>query len=364
MDINKKTNNNYNTGVSLYWKCQLIGWSLVSIYWAYTVYTRDNYGIFYTLLNYVLDISIGIFLTHMYRRFALKAKWSSLPIKQLLIHLVLAILLLAVLYVLINNLKWYAYWTLIAGEDKNLLKSIIYWDPILLTGLRLMSIWLLAYHLYHYYQKEVVTAKENAQLSIIAKQAQLDNLSAQLNPHFLFNSLNSIKSLVIENPNIARRAIDLLSDLLRSSLYEKDKDLISIKNELSLVYDYIELEKMRFEERLQLKTEIDEALINFKIPTLSIQLLIENAIKHGIDLKVGGGVVFLKIKKNNSNIHIRVENPGKINKNKSVGLGLENLKKRLEIQYKGEASFSLKEIDNDLVCAEIIIPMNIDDEKI
>ncbi len=363
MVSNKKTNNS-NTRISLYWKCQLIGWSFVSFYWAYTVYTRDNYDIFYTLLNYVLDILIGIFLTHSYRRFALKAKWSSLPIKHLLIRLLPTILLLAVLYVLMNNLKWYAYWTFIAGVDKNLWESIIYWDPILLTGLRLMSIWILAYHLYHYYQKEIITAKENAKLSLITKQAQLDNLSAQLNPHFLFNSLNSIKSLVIENPSVARRAIDLLSDLLRSSLYEKDNDLIPIKNELSLVYDYIELEKMRFEERLQLKTNIDDEVINYKIPTLSIQLLVENAIKHGIDLKVGGGVVFLKVKKKNSEIYITVENPGVINQNKSVGLGLENLKKRLEIQYIGKASFCLTEIENANVCAEIIIPMHIDDEKI
>lgn len=356
--------NNKISKSRLYWLCQLTGWCLVSIYWAYTVYTRDNYSIFYTFINYVLDISIGIFLTHMYRRFALKAKWSSLPIKQLIIRLAPSILLLAVLYVLINNIKWYAYWTLIAGENKDLVESLLFWDPILLTGLRLMSIWILAYHLYHYYQKEVVTAKENAQLSLIAKQAQLDNLSAQLNPHFLFNSLNSIKSLVIENPDTARRAIDLLSDLLRSSLYEKDKDLIPIKNELSLVYDYIELEKMRFEERLQLKTNIDERLINYKIPTLSIQLLIENAIKHGIDLKVGGGIIVLKIKNKDSNICITVENPGVIKNNKNVGLGLENLKKRLEIQYKGKASFSLTENENDHVSAEILIPTHIDDEKI
>ena len=332
----------------LYWLCQLMGWCLVSTYWAYTVYTRDNYGIFYTFLNYVLDVAIGIILTHMYRIYALKANWSQLPIKKLLIRVIPSILLLALLYVLINNLKWYTYWTFIAGEDKNFFEAIMYWDPILLTGLRLMSIWILAYHLYHYYQKEVVTARENAQLSLIAKQAQLDNLSAQLNPHFLFNSLNSIKSLVIENPNVARRAIDLLSDLLRSSL----------------VYDYIELEKLRFEERLQLKTNIEEDLGQYKIPTLSIQLLIENAIKHGIDLKVDGGVINLKIKKKDSHIHITVENPGIINQNKSVGLGLENLKKRLEIQYKGKAGFSLTATENNHVCAELIIPMHINDEKI
>jgi len=363
MDSNKKTNNSTIT-IPLYWKCQLIGWSIVSIYWAYTIYTRDNYGVFYTLLNYVLDISIGIFLTHRYRGIALKANWSSLPIKQLLIRVIPSILLLAIVYVLISNIKWYVFWIVIVDKNVSFLESIIYWDPILLTGLRLMSIWILAYHLYHYYQKEVVTAKENAKLSLIAKQAQLDNLSSQLNPHFLFNSLNSIKSLVIENPNTARRAIDLLSDLLRSSLYEKDKGLITIKEELALVQDYIELEKMRFEERLQLEIRIDKTLSNFKIPTLSIQLLVENAIKHGIDSKVEGGIINLRIEKKNNTVRITVQNPGTINNKKELsGLGLNNLQERLAIQYKGKATFNLTAIDKDLVSAEITLPM-ITDENI
>jgi hypothetical protein len=353
-----------NTTNSLYWKCQLLGWCTVAIYWAYTVYTRDNYSVFYTFCNYVLDVAIGIFLTHIYRKNALKANWSQLPIKRLLIRVIPSILLLAVLYVILNNLKWYGYWTLVAEEDKDIWESLSYWDPILLTGLRLMSIWILAYHLYHYYQKEVVTAREYAQLSLIAKQAQLDNLSAQLNPHFLFNSLNSIKSLIVENPDIARRGIDLLSDLLRSSLYEKDKDLISIKNELALVNDYIELEKLRFEERLTIDLTIDKSLDHFKIPTLSIQLLVENAIKHGIDKIIEGGLITLKISKNGDQVYIQVQNPGKLSAIKSTrGLGLMNLKKRLELQYNKEASFSLEELDNNVVQATLTLPFK-EDENI
>ena len=362
MDIRKKTNNS-NINISLYWKCQLIGWSIVSIYWAYTVYTRDNYGFFYTFLNYVFDVSLGIFLTHMYRLFSLKGNWKRLPIKKLIIRVIPGVLVFAFLYVLISNLKWYAYWTIIIGKEKDLLESLIYWDPILITALRLMSIWILAYHLYHYYQKEVVTAKENAKLSLIAKQAQLDNLSAQLNPHFLFNSLNSIKSLVIENPDTARRAIDLLSDLLRSSLYEKDKGLITINEELSLVKDYIELEKMRFEERLQLEIAIDKSLSNFEIPTLSIQLLVENAIKHGIDLIVKGGIINLTIKKQYDLVEIIVRNPGSIKNKNNAGLGLKNLQERLVIQYKNKAVFSLIELNTNEVEAKILIPF-IRDENI
>lgn len=359
----KTTTFNKKQNITLYWKCQLIGWSLVSTYWAYTVYTRDDYGVLYTFLNYVLDASIGIFITHFYRKISLKEKWKELSIKKLLIRVIPSILLLAIIYVLINNFKWYVFWTYLIKNEVDFLTSLVYWDPIFITGLRLMSIWILAYHLYHYYQKEVVTAKENAQLSIIVKQAQLDNLSAQLNPHFLFNSLNSIKSLVIENPDTARRSIDLLSDLLRSSLYEKDKDLISIKEELSLVKDYIELEKMRFEERLQLEITIDKTLNTFKIPTLSIQLLIENAIKHGIDLIVKGGIINLTIQKQQNFVEIIVVNPGKINNKKSTGLGLKNLQKRLEIQYKNKAVFSLLALNTNEVEAKITIPI-ISDENI
>lgn len=362
VEMNSKILNTKPKSLSLYWKCQLAGWCIVSVYWAYTVYTRDNYGVFYTFLNYVLDIAIGIFLTHCYRLFALKNKWNNLSIKQLLRRVIPSIILLAILYVLLNNIKWYLYWTVIANEDRDLWKALIYWDPILLTGLRLMSIWILAYHLYHYYLKEVATAKENAQLSILTKQIQLDNLSAQLNPHFLFNSLNSIKSLVEENPSKARRAIDLLSDLLRSSLYDKDEDLISIQNELELVNDYIELEKLRFEERLSLSITLDENLKQVKIPTLSIQLLIENAIKHGIDKSIKGGTISLKISKFENNVIIKVQNPGKLTSNTSKGVGLKNLQERLVLQYKTDASFHLTQIEENRVEAQITLPLETNED--
>ncbi|WP_394748878.1 sensor histidine kinase [Spongiimicrobium salis] len=346
-----------NNRTSLYWACQLIGWGTVSLYWAYKVYTRDDYGFFYTFLNYVSDAGIGILLTHIYRSIALKANWNSFSIQRLLIRVIPAVLVLAVFYALINNIKWYFFYTALVDDRVTLFKAIMSWDPIIITGLRLMSAWILAYHLYHYYQKEVATAQKNAQLSVLIKQTQLDNLSAQLNPHFLFNSLNSIKSLIKENPTIARRAIDLLSDLLRSSLYGKDQDVISIKDELALVQDYIALEKLRFEERLGLKIQVDKDLEHYKIPTLSIQLLVENAIKHGIDRLIKGGIVMLDIVKKQDHIHIRVKNPGSLSREKHHGVGLKNLKERLYIQYRSDASFDLKALDENTVEAIMILPL-------
>tara|TARA_R110002167_G_scaffold152197_9_gene346123 strand:+ start:874 stop:1665 length:792 start_codon:yes stop_codon:yes gene_type:complete len=259
---------------------------------------------------------------------------------------------------LLVDLKWHYYWDIFGGKDVVLGESLKYWDPVFITGLRLMSIWILAYHLYHYYQKEIATAQQNAELSIIAKQAQLDNLSEQLNPHFLFNSLNSIKSLVIENPKTARRAIDLLSDILRSSLYEKDASFISIKNELGLVKDYVELEKVRFEDRLDLAITMDQNLEEYMIPPLSIQLLVENAIKHGIDNRINGGSIVISIFKKGQQLEIAVHNPGNlVEHGAETGIGIKNLTKRLLLQYNGEASFTLENKIKDQVTATLIIPI-------
>jgi two-component system LytT family sensor kinase len=356
MDVLEKKIN--HKSISLYWKCQLLGWGTVSVYWAYVVFTRDGYGYFFTLANYVLDIATGIILTHGYRYFALKLKWNALSLRQLFVRIVPSIILLAVLYMLLVDLKWHYYWAILGGKDVYLWESLSYWDPVLITGLRLMSIWILAYHLYHYYQKEIETAQQNAELSIIAKQAQLDNLSEQLNPHFLFNSLNSIKSLVIENPKTARRAIDLLSDILRSSLYEKDASFISIKDELGLVKDYVELEKVRFEERLNMVITMDDAIEGYMILPLSIQLLVENAIKHGIDKRIQGGSIMLSIVEKDEKLKIVVQNPGQIvDHGSETGIGIKNLTKRLLLQHNGEASFTLKNEAEEQVTATLIIPI-------
>lgn len=237
------------------------------------------------------------------------------------------------------------------------MENIAIWNPVLITGLRHMSIWVLAYHAYHFYLREVNTTKVNAQLSVIAKQNQLDNLSAQLNPHFLFNSLNSIKALVLENPKGARRAIDLLSDLLRTSLYEKEHLTISIAEEMALVKDYVELEKLRFEERLTITWNIDQSLKQVKIPPLSIQLLVENAIKHGVDKQLQGGIVDISVQKKKDNVEVQVKNPGVFSKGEDAGVGLKNLSKRLLLQYDGLAKIEIETPSDNLVLATLLIPI-------
>ncbi|CAA9196301.1 hypothetical protein FLA105534_01084 [Flavobacterium bizetiae] len=347
------------TVISTYWKIQLIGWTTASLYWGLSAFLSGNFIWKMGATDLIFDILIGIALTHMYRNFALKRKWNKLNLKELLPKMALSVLVLSLFYMFFIIGKLYLVRLLIFKNETvsflDFFKSVQL--QVFITGTRLMSIWVLAYHLYHYSRLELETVKENARLSIIIKEAQLNNLSAQLNPHFFFNSLNNIKFLVIENPAAARRAIDLLSELLRNSLNTNISKLISLNDEIDLVKDYLELEKIRFEERLQIKIETSLDLSQHLILPFSIQSLVENAIKHGIEKRKNGGFIAVKIDRKNDFIKITVQNSGKLSNDiKDSGIGLQNLKERLLLQYNGNASFNIIQMDDETVLATILIP--------
>jgi LytS/YehU family sensor histidine kinase len=226
-----------------------------------------------------------------------------------------------------------------------------------ITGLRLMSIWLLAYYAYHYSQREINAVKEAGRLEVMSKEAAFNNLSTQLNPHFFFNSLNSIKALVIEDPGAARRAIDILSELMRTSLYSIQGNLVSLRHELALVEDYLELEKIRFEEKLKVSIQADEALMNKQVLRLGIQTLVENAIKHGISQQPEGGFIKTAISITDGEIVITVENTGTLTDRLKKGIGLSSLEERLQLQFDGKAVFSLQQETAQTVKAIIKTPL-------
>lgn len=347
------------TVLSTYWKIQFTGWIIASLYWGLSAFLSGNFIWEMGIVDLMLDVSIGIVLTHIYRNFALKNGWNKLNLKMLLPRILFSILLLSLLYTVLIIGKLYLVRLLIFKNEMGsfllFFKSVQL--QVFITGTRLMSIWVLAYHLYHYSRLELETVKENARLSIIIKEAQLNSLSAQLNPHFFFNSLNNIKFLVIENPNAARRAIDLLSELLRNSLNTNIAKLISLDDEINLVRDYLELEKIRFEERLQIKIETSVNISQHLMLPFSIQSLVENAIKHGIEKRKIGGFITVKIETKNDFIKITVQNSGKLNREiQNSGIGLRNLKERLLLQYNGNASFEIKELEDETVLATILIP--------
>lgn len=345
--------------ISLYWKCQLIGWSVAALYWGYQGYLGGSFNWWLGMLQFVTDVMIYVLVTHLYRYFSLRHHFQDLPLKPLLWHIIPAVIVLGIVYTVVTTGKIYLFRILFIHNYSLPYREFFKQNAILIfiAGVRLMSIWLLAYHLYQYTKRELKATQDNARLEIISREAQLNNLSAQLNPHFLFNSLNNIKALVADDPQSARRAIDLLSDILRSGLYAGENVLTTFEDELSLVADYLELEKLRFEERLRYDIRFDDRLRNMQIPRFSIQLLVENAVKHGIAKLKAGGLIAIKAEQTNNQLQICIQHPGKFEvQASSPGVGLRNLKERLFLHYKDGATLTINN-DKDIVSVILAISL-------
>jgi len=350
-----------NSSLSLYWKCQLLGWAAASLYWGYMGYIGSNFSYWLALIHFFADMLMYIGLTHLFRNLSRHWSWHTLSPGKLLPRIIPAVIVLGFLFMMVTVGKTYLvrYWFEYGfSESLRVYASNIVLVTTFMTGIRLMSIWLLAYYGYHYAQREIRASRESARLALVAKDAQLNNLAAQLNPHFFFNSLNNIKSLVTADPLAARRAIDLLSELMRTSLYKRDQQLITVQEELALVSDYLELEKIRFEKRLTTHIQVGDQTATALVPPLSIQTLVENAIKHGIAQRKEGGTINIIIRQEQNDTLITVENPGQLHSSAAPGLGLKNLEERLQLQFNGRASFRLMSTTQDTILATLTIPQH------
>lgn len=342
--------------ISLYWKCQLIGWSAAAFYWTLNSLGSPEFDWRLAVMYFVGDLLIYIPLTHLYRNISLKLGWHKLQPGKLLLRIIPAILILGFLFLILtlgkNYLVRYSYAPELLNHSLNGQTLSTF-----MAGVRLMAIWILAYYGYHYAQREINAVKESSRLAVIAKEAEFNHLAAQLNPHFFFNSLNSIKALLTENPKAARRAIDLLSDLMRTSLYGRENRLIPLKEEMALVTDYLELEKIRFENRLDFSLKTDEHTAAIMVLPLSVQILVENAIKHGIAQSKEGGLVAVRTESDGDFLRVTVESPGTLATKSTEGLGLKNLRERLKLQFGERASFQIVQKSISLVSATVRIPL-------
>ncbi|MFA6457018.1 MAG: histidine kinase [Bacteroidota bacterium] len=170
---------------------------------------------------------------------------------------------------------------------------------------------------------------------LLAQQSELKALRMQIDPHFLFNSLNSISALTTTNAELARTMTTTLADFFRKSLYYGAKETIALKEEISLLNHYLDIEKIRFGKRLHVEQRIDPDTLADQVPPLLLQPIVENAIKHGIADSVEGGTIVLVAQKKNDRLFITVENPMEegAQEKKGAGMGIEIVRKRLQAVY-------------------------------
>ncbi len=220
-------------------------------------------------------------------------------------------------------------------------------------------LWALVYHLFQYWERSLEIEKERYQLEAILKENQYQNLKTQLNPHFLFNSLNSIRTLIDINPHQSKEAVTRLSSLLRSSLQMSKHKTVSLRQEIDTVKDYLAIEKIRFDERLTCHIYIDDdSVYQVQIPPMMLQTLVENAVKHGISKSKSGGDISLSAAKQHGFLLIKIINTGRFEpKEEHQGVGLENTRKRLEILYEGKAQFRIENFQENQVITLIEIPL-------
>jgi hypothetical protein len=210
--------------------------------------------------------------------------------------------------------------------------------------------------------KDMLAEKEKAQNAItLAQKSKLQMLRYQLNPHFLFNSLNSIQTLVHENPEQAEIMVTELSDFLRSTLEFNDRLMIPVSEELEITRKYLAIEKVRYEERLNYTLDAAENTLNMEIPCFITQPLVENSIRHGLQNNPEGINIILKFSVIEGQMIIAVANTGHLPESYEYGIGIKNIIDRLENSYPDNFRFTLSEA-NGFVIARIII--NCKNEKV
>jgi two-component system, LytTR family, sensor kinase len=195
-------------------------------------------------------------------------------------------------------------------------------------------------------------------LTRLKMKAELEALQAKINPHFLFNTLNSIASLISENPKAAEATVEKLSELFRYTLKDADKSTVTIGEELEIVRTYLEIEKVRFGDRLQYSISYEGSILDLRVPALLIQPLVENSIKHGIAKDIQGGNILIDVRKIDKMCRIMVQDDGKGFQtiNTENGFGLRSIRERLKYMYADEASLQILQDNPTQIIISIPLP--------
>lgn len=338
-----------------YWLCQLLGWGgMVAIEVTnYTFFIIKSFDWGFVLL-FTYGAIVGVAITHLFRMLIRRTPvftksntyiWSDALLSSFIVSFVL------------NLLNLIPYYFLSSASLADVLDPIAFFAGIV-NWMRYAGVWIIIYFLYQLMERKRDIEESKLRSENLARTAELELLKTQLNPHFLFNSLNSIKALVTLDPAKSKDAIVKLSELLRFTLNYSMQELIPFNDELLEVKKYLALEQIRFGERLEVSYEIDDTALNKLMPPTVLLSLAENAIKHGIAKQSGRGQLTLKAGLSGKCFNIAMTNTGTLVSHDGKGIGLRNVRKRLESLYGNQAALNLQQVDDKV---EVTIKINQDE---
>ncbi|MGH9696699.1 MAG: sensor histidine kinase, partial [Bryobacteraceae bacterium] len=224
----------------------------------------------------------------------------------------------------------------------------------------ILTLWSGIYFGFAYFKRQRRLEIESYQARTALAEAELRGLKSQLNPHFFFNSLNSLRALVVEDPARAQEAITQMAAILRYHLQSGERSLVPLANEIDTVEHYLALELIRFEDRLTVERAIEPASLSCLVPPLALQTLVENAVKYGVSRDTGAAVITLRAHRNDKHLEISIRNTGALHafsSGQSTGLGLTNLRTRLRLLFAERATLDLREPEPGWVEARLVVPV-------
>lgn len=334
----------------IYWYCQIFGWSfyitLNSIFFGLS--SQSDYKEY---LIYFLMLPTGIAISHFYRLLVIRLQVLSYKIPTQLAWIIFSSFVKGFLFFgMIMFLSSLFGLPLSEMSFVSVTESVINFAVI-------FSLWNVIYFGFEYFQNYKRSEINSLRYLAASRESELKSLKAQLNPHFIFNCMNSIRALIDEDPGKAKEAVTRLSNILRTTLLlDKSKEIV-LSAEIELVKDYLNLEKIRYEERLNYDFQIQADTLNCLLPPFIIQTQVENAIKHGISKYPGVGTIIIACFIENNELILKVSNTGKLSSQTPLtGVGFKNSAQRLELLYGNKAKISIEEV-NDLVIIKINIPL-------
>lgn len=338
--------------INSFWRLQIVGWLIYLFFIYVTFLSVAQPGRFLSLFylkgfRAVVGFCLTSILWQIYKRIFYRFSISSIVVSVVLLAIIFGCLWTGIEQI-------YIYLT---AETYNFYATLPRMPRIALDYAVTITAWSAIYFGIKYWQQWQRERENTLQAKILAEKAQLEMLRYQLNPHFLFNALNSIRASVDEDGKRAKQMITQLSEFLRHSLLSGETKEIALREEIEAVKNYLAIEKIRFEEKLETEFNIEEATKDFKVPCFILNPLVENAVKHGLQTSPKLLKIKVSAKLVGNNLWLEVVNTGKLDKTSNLNgtkIGLKNVRERLEQLFPENSSFNLSE-ENGFVSAKIEI---------
>ena len=338
-----------------YWQLQLVAWTLVFVVMVSAIAMRPivvNTEFFYAVVLIAATGCLSHLIRWLYKTYldnlSLVKQGLSLFALSLLCAATSTMILVAAVFAVSYSQfafpipaqqRWFVVQQVFVGNWINMSGLLVMWSSL-------------------YFAITKVRVLRSTQKAL--EQTQLEVLHNQLNPHFLFNALNNIRALVLEDREKSRDMLSCLSDILRYSLSQDKQAKVTLEEEMFFINNYIELCKIQFEERLRFNAVIESDLARCLVPKMMLQLCVENAVKHGVEANIEGGEVSLIARKKDEKMHFTIANSvgSSTPSAPSLGIGVKNLKSRLQLIYGNTAGVSLQQHQHTFE-VNIVTPMEV-----